>query len=110
MPSISRATVYRILNQFAEEGKIMRLSMPSSADRYDSRTDRHLHLGCLRCGDLSDLQLPPIEDAMSRIADILVQTSGFVMDRRQASFFGICKECHVNEQIMKIPKPGQPRS
>ena len=34
-PSVSRGTVYRNLNQLAEEGEIRKILVPGGADRYD---------------------------------------------------------------------------
>ena len=43
---ISRGTVYRNLGILAENGNITNVKNPS-ADRYDSRLDRHYHLYCI---------------------------------------------------------------
>lgn len=48
------ATVYNNLNTLCREGRIRRLSMEGSPDRYD-KIQRHDHLVCERCGALSDI-------------------------------------------------------
>ena len=40
-PNISRATVFRILAEAADEGKILRLKLNDSTDRYDTTTFHH---------------------------------------------------------------------
>lgn len=57
-PSISRATVYRNLNNMADSGEISRITMLDSSDRYDFKTDKHYHLQCVKCGKVFDSDLP----------------------------------------------------
>ena len=45
-PSISRATVYRVLNKLADKGELLKVHMPNTADRFDFRTDNHIHMFC----------------------------------------------------------------
>ncbi len=40
-PSISKATVYRNLNQLASQGEIRRVAVPNGADRYDFNLEEH---------------------------------------------------------------------
>lgn len=57
LPAITRESVYRILNEFAEKGVIRRLDQIENA-RYDSRTDAHGHFICQNCGKISDFNWP----------------------------------------------------
>ena len=68
-PSISLGTVYKHLNSFAEEGLLLRITESGSPDRYD-RTERHDHLICSRCGKITDVRLP---DMQERIREALGQ-------------------------------------
>ena len=43
-PSLSLGTVYRNLGQLAENGIIVKISMPDAGDRYDGNTKAHHHL------------------------------------------------------------------
>ena len=54
-PSISRATVYRILAEAAEEGKIQRLKLVDANDRYDFTLGKHYHIVCEKCGAVADV-------------------------------------------------------
>ncbi len=58
LPAITRESVYRILNEFADKGLIARLDHIDHA-RYDSRTGAHGHFLCSRCGGISDFDWPP---------------------------------------------------
>ncbi len=55
-PSIVMATVYNNLNRLVQEGKLRRLCVEGSADRYDNVT-RHDHITCISCGKMSDVRL-----------------------------------------------------
>lgn len=57
LPAITRESVYRILNEFAENAVICRLDQIENA-RYDSRTDAHGHFICQNCGKISDFNWP----------------------------------------------------
>lgn len=68
-PSIAIGTVYKHLNALAEEGLLHRITESGSPDRYD-RTERHDHLICSRCGRITDVCLP---DMQERIREALGQ-------------------------------------
>ena len=68
-PSIAIGTVYKHLNALAEEGLLHRITESGSPDRYD-RTERHDPLICSRCGKITDVRLP---DMQERIREALGQ-------------------------------------
>ena len=68
-PRIALGTVYKHLNGLEEEGLLLRITEPGSPDRYD-RTERHDHLICSRCGKITDVRLP---DMQERIREALGQ-------------------------------------
>jgi len=57
-PNISRGTVYRNLNQLADEGEVLRVTVPNGPDRFDSTTSPHCHCRCVVCGKVFDYELP----------------------------------------------------
>lgn len=57
VPTITRDSVYRILNEFAELGLIARLDALSAA-RYDTFVAPHAHFICEVCGSVIDYPLP----------------------------------------------------
>ncbi|MCQ2379947.1 MAG: transcriptional repressor [Victivallaceae bacterium] len=66
VPKITRESVYRILNEFADAGLISRLDNLSSA-RYDSFPGPHGHVVCPRCGKVVDFDTPdgiPVPDGI----------------------------------------------
>lgn len=54
IPSLSRTTVYRVLEVLAAQGVIQRASHPGSAARYDPVGERHHHLVCVACERMAD--------------------------------------------------------
>ena len=59
IPSISLGTVYRNLNQLAEQGKILKLSMEDGSEHFDGNPLPHHHFTCRKCGRVLDLDLDP---------------------------------------------------
>ncbi|MCI7126632.1 MAG: transcriptional repressor [Agathobaculum sp.] len=88
-PSISKATVYRNLNQLASQGEIRRVSMPNGADRFDFRKDEHFHVRCSVCGAVYDVHMPQLDDLIERIDD----AEGVEVQRYDILFEGVCAQC-----------------
>jgi Fe2+ or Zn2+ uptake regulation protein len=54
-PGISKATVYRNLNNLTREGLLYRIHIPGGADKYDAVLDGHYHAICNQCGKFFDV-------------------------------------------------------
>ena len=89
-PSISRATVYRILAEAAEEGTIQRLKLRDANDRYDFTLSEHHHITCKMCGHVADVDTELRHDAVTKAA---IAHEGFTVDECHVEFFGICESC-----------------
>lgn len=88
-PGISKATVYRNLGTLVEDGTILKLSVPCSADKYDRTTRAHYHAICNVCGKFVDLKTenPPhinIEDSTAE---------DFKIEECVILFKGTCRDC-----------------
>jgi len=92
-PSISKATVYRNLNLLAESGEIRRVSIPGSPDRYDHTVTAHYHVQCIRCGSVSDVDMPYQPDLNDKIRD----PHGYRFVDHAVLFRGICPACQQQE-------------
>ena len=57
MPTIGLATVYRNLNQLAEDGKIRRISVMDGSDHFDKTLAPHEHALCRVCGRMRDVDV-----------------------------------------------------
>ena len=92
-PSISRGTVYRNLNQLAENGEIRSLEVPGGAAHFDEQLHRHYHIRCLHCGRVFDLCMDLIPELENSVRD----TQGFQLSGYDLMFKGVCPECRSGE-------------
>ena len=88
-PRISRATVYRNLNQLADDAEIQKLEMPDGPDRFDHILQRHYHAKCSRCGRVFDVEMDYMEDIIRLVKD----AHGFAIDGHNLVFTGVCPSC-----------------
>lgn len=100
LPELSRTTVYRILEHFAELHIIRKVCHPGAVARYEDRTDRHHHLLCTRCGAMTDMDNP----AFDQLA-IPGKESGFTIEDYSIQFRGICHACSADAPAGKVAKP-----
>ena len=94
-PEISKATVYRLLAEAAEEGSVLRLKLTDADDRYDVTLGRHYHIVCRKCGAVADVE------AKLNEGEMLMQTKGcenFLVEDVHMEFKGLCQRCrHESE-------------
>ncbi len=91
---ISLATVYRNLNQLAENGIILRIPTPDGPDRFDGDTTTHYHAVCTTCGRTIDIFTDKMPDvcAAANAPQDEIDISGVTM-----LFTGTCKKCHSDK-------------
>lgn len=89
MPSMSRSTVYRVLDTLVRLGLAVKTSHPGAAVRFDPTTERHHHLICLRCEKMVDLHEPQL-DALG-LPD--ARKLGFEIRDYSIHFRGLCAVC-----------------
>jgi Fe2+ or Zn2+ uptake regulation protein len=88
-PGISKATIYRNLNNLAEEGQLLKLTMPGAADKYDATLGRHYHAICKYCEKIMDIALDePINIDFDQKSMKELQIDEYVI-----LFKGVCPEC-----------------
>jgi Fe2+ or Zn2+ uptake regulation protein len=92
---VSRATVFRLLDGLAKDGKISRVRTPYGADCYDFRTDPHGHVQCTKCGRIIDVDIPG-----STLSERPADAQGFTLTGVSIVYMGRCSECqkHSEEQ------------
>ncbi len=91
MPSLSLATVYRILDALEREGLVRRVSTTDSVSRFDANVGPHQHTVCRNCGTMTDL-----EDAgLSRIGLPRTLPEGFQADELDIRILGVCESCRA---------------
>ena len=93
-PGISRATVYRLLAEAAEEGKIQRLKLVDANDRYDITLEKHYHVVCRSCGAVADVKAELDDAAFAKEAK---GCEGFLIEGCHMEFVGICEDCRKSQ-------------
>ena len=59
-PTIGKGTVYRNLDILSEEGALRKVEVPDGANRFDITLKNHYHVRCIKCGEVSDVDMEPI--------------------------------------------------
>lgn len=89
------ATIYRNLEQLVLEKKLSKFKTANS-DMYQyrlldesSKCDEHLHIQCKRCGKIKHMDA----EFMTEISHKLYDDYGFLVECKDSTLSGICKEC-----------------
>jgi len=93
-PGVSRATVYRALESLARVGVITKACHPGKAVRYDSRTETHHHLVCLRCDGVIDI----IDERLDALSVPDTSALGFEVSDLRVQLRGTCRRCRELEE------------
>ncbi|MCD8372478.1 MAG: transcriptional repressor [Clostridia bacterium] len=88
---ISKATVFRVLSQYADNGDIRRLSIRGSDERFDATMTSHAHMRCVRCGKIVDVMSPELESVLAAKS-----VQGFEVYSAELEYAGLCEECKQN--------------
>ena len=88
--TISRQSVYNVLNVLTDKGIIRRIQPADSPARYEDRVgDNHHHLVCRSCGKT--------EDVCCAVGDTPCLTAhshhGFKIDEAEVIYWGTCPTC-----------------
>ena len=87
-PTVSRATVFRVLGGFAGGGRALELKLAGAETRYDYNVVPHYHARCRVCGRVSDVETEPFfGEVANKTAD------GFCVEGYTLEFYGKCVEC-----------------
>ena len=87
-PSISKATVYRNLNQMSEAGELLNIGTFYGCAHYDHQCHDHHHFVCESCYKVFDVE-SDFSDIVSRVKG----SQGFDISNFQLSFGGLCWNC-----------------
>ncbi len=88
LPNLSLGTVYKVLDQFHQNGFVRRVSTEKQVARYDANLAPHHHLNCSCCGRIQD-----ITDALK--VSGLTDGGGvdFQVSHHDVIFHGVCSNC-----------------
>jgi len=92
-PSISKATVYRNLNQMAASGRLLNIGSFNGSSHFDHNCFEHYHFVCEACGRVCDVR-GDFSDICGRIEDI----NDFDISGFNISFTGLCNDCKQHNQ------------
>ena len=87
--TIGRATVYRILNSYLEEGYAIKVPVYDGADRYDITVKAHDHAKCRVCGAVIDVK------TCGKLPEVIEENS-FRVDGGTVLYYGVCRNCDKN--------------
>lgn len=91
MPHVSMATVYRNLNNLADNQKLLRLTFPDGKFRFDRNTRvAHGHLYCTKCHQVFDL------DPKAVSFQNLDQLDSFTAETYELVLKGHCQKCNIS--------------
>lgn len=90
VPSISRATVYRNLNNMAAEGELKRISMANYPDIYDRTLCDHYHVRCMKCGEIRDIPYFSVEELLP------AEMTNYELTGQELVLTGTCPQCKTN--------------
>ena len=88
-PTVSRATVFRVLGGFATNGRALELRAAGNEVRYDYNVMPHYHARCECCGKVADVKTAGLDEGCLRAT----AEHGFSVRGYSVEFFGVCKDC-----------------
>ena len=88
MPSLSLATIYKVLDALAKLGMVKEVHVSDDSKRYDANLDKHHHLVCTRCKQVNDLY----DERFNTLA-LPKRLSGFVAQSLSVQVLGLCASC-----------------
>ncbi len=89
LPDVSLATVYNTVHALVEMGELKVVEgLGGDSIRYDTNTGQHHHLYCESCQQLVD-----IESDLGGFRLPEEKSSGYLINRSQVTFYGICPDC-----------------
>lgn len=86
LPTLSKTTVYNVLNLFIEKGLVKLVNMSSTETRYELDLYDHSHFKCEKCGKIYDI--PKVKTTY----DVSV-LSDFAVKDEVVNLTGLCPKC-----------------
>lgn len=86
LPTLSKTTVYNVLNLFIEKGLVKLVDMSSSETRFELYQYEHSHFKCESCGTIYDI--PKVKTTI----DVKI-LSEFAVKDEEVNLTGLCPKC-----------------
>ena len=94
-PDLSLGTVYRNLAMFKQQGQIRSLGTVDGVERFDGKTEPHVHFICSSCARIRDMPQICVPELLTGQAE---QCTGGRVRACQMTFIGVCRHCLENDQ------------
>ncbi|AFS53316.1 Fur family transcriptional regulator [Leptospirillum ferriphilum] len=89
-PSIGRATLFRAIDLFLEQGILEKIHRENGDDVYIvGSKGHHHHIICRDCGEIRDIDACPFEKELEEV----IQREGFSSTIHRIEIEGICESC-----------------
>lgn len=85
LPTLSKTTVYNVLNLFEEKQLVKSLIFDKAITRYELIEDQHAHFQCKDCGQVFDIPKPEVL--------LPVLQAGFTVVEEDVVLKGLCPDC-----------------
>lgn len=92
LPSLSMATVYKILDALGDIGVVREVAVVNDCRRFDANLDRHHHLVCTRCKSVVDFYDERL-DAVRPSRPV----RGFKPHEVAVQLLGLCRTCLADD-------------
>ena len=89
-PTLSKSTVYSILQLFIEKNVIQQLTIEGDEIRYDANIKPHIHFKCQKCGSIFDIKDIDVNTSIQEKFNI---DTNFSIDTYQIFLWGKCSFC-----------------
>ncbi len=101
LPNVSISTIYRNLEELAEQGLIRKLGPQSIQKRFDANIQPHFHIRCVKCGRIDDVpfsMVSEVSQAIRKTTAMVEKITGYDVLGYHLEFLGICPECRKKEE------------
>jgi Fe2+ or Zn2+ uptake regulation protein len=89
MSGVSLGTIYRTLDILREIGLVQIVSVGGSAARYEAALEKHHHLLCTMCRELTNVSADGLDDLVGEIS----RRAGFANADFSLTISGRCADC-----------------
>lgn len=86
-PTMSFSTVYNTLEALRQRGNVLELTADPHKKRFETNTDPHHHLVCVRCRRITDI------DVNYDLSLPEAASEGYEILSNHIEFYGICPRC-----------------
>lgn len=91
-PSLSKATLYRNINDLIASSIIKEVKLPGLKQQYEIKKSPHIHLLCKSCNSVKDLSID-----MSLLHNSIANSSSFKIEESFIVIKGVCSKCSAQQ-------------